>query len=107
MIKKVRAQQIKIDLPTEESAIWVNVVRQTVIKDGAFTSVQSIDRTGYTNRTVSQFATNMITVIDPITQQPVTVSGAGIAALVKRMVGNWLIEDCNGEWNGDNIIIKE
>jgi len=104
--KKLRSQKITIDLPTETSEVWVHAVLQTVFKDTDYRTIQTIDLTGHINRSISQFATQMESVTDPVTGQQVTMSGAGVATLIKQFIIKWIQEDNGGTLNevGDLIV---
>jgi hypothetical protein len=107
MVKKLRAQHISIDLPTEISAPWVRVAIQTVYKNDDYETVQVVDRTAYTLREVSKIATEMTTLVDPVTQKELTISGAGAVTVVKKLIGKWIAEDHNGRLNEHDDIITE
>ena len=107
MIKKIRAQHISIDLPTETSVPWVRVAIQSVFKNDNYETQQVVDRTAYTLREVTKFATEIINITDPVTGQDVSISGAGAVALVKKMIGSWIAADHNGKLNEFGDIITE
>ena len=104
---KLRTQKVEIDLPTEVSEVWVRAVLQEVMKDPeTYDSGQMVDRVGFVYRRESDFIMDFISVTDPVTQQPITASGAGIALLVKHIILKWIHEDKGGTVNehGDLII---
>ena len=106
MPKKLRAQQIRIDLPTEEAAVWVHVVIQSVFKDLGYTTTQTIDRVGYVNRSIDQFAAQITQVVDPVTGDTISISGAGVAQAIKNIVTTWIQQEKGGNINhlGDLIL---
>ncbi len=107
MIEKIRAQQITIDLPTEEGEAWVHIVVQKVFKDEAtYESVQVVDRAGHVYNSISQFATDIHTVTDPVLGQNVTISGAGISELIRSFAHDWFSRKYDGQTNnqGDFIL---
>lgn len=106
-MKKIRAQQIVIDLPTEGAAIWVQATLQRCIKDQEYTTVQTVDRVGFVNRTFADFMQQMVTVTDPLTGQEHTVSGAAIAMLIRALVCTWIVEDRGGNLNEHGDVIEE
>ena len=104
---KLRAQKVEIDLPTEDSEVWIRVVLQEVMKDHeTYKSGQIIDRVGFVYRKQSDFIMDFISITDPVTQQPITASGAAIASLVKHIILKWIHKDKGGTINehGDLII---
>ena len=96
MLKKVRAQQITLELPAEEAEVWVRAMIQTVYKDGDYNTVQTVDRTASLHRRFSEFAMQTETVQDPVTGQTLVVSGAGLALAVSAFVKTWILADTPG-----------
>jgi len=90
-MKKLRAQQIVIDLPTETAPVWVWVAWQRCVKDGQYKTTQTIDQVINTNASLTSFAIKTKTVADPITGVSVTVSGAAVAALIKAFAQDWVL----------------
>lgn len=108
MPKKVRAQQIVLDLPTEEAEVWIRAIIQTVYKDADYTTVQTVDRTAALHRRFSEFAMQVETVQDPVTGQSLAISGAGIAVAVSAFVKAWILQDTPGATlNAQGDIILE
>ncbi len=93
MPKKVRAQQIVLDLPTEEAEVWIRAVVQTVFKDADYNTVQTVDRTASLHRRFSEFAMQVEAVQDPVTGQSLAISGAGLALAVSAFVKTWILAD--------------
>lgn len=107
-MNKIRSQQIVIDLPTESGEVWVRSTLQKCIKDDAtYQTTQVVDRVGYVHRAASNIAFQMITFTDPVTQQTVTVSGAGAATLIRDMVSTWIVQDRGGALNAYGDIIEQ
>lgn len=107
-MNKVRSQQIIIDLPTETGEVWVRSALQRCVKDDeTYQTVQVVDRIGYVHRAASQIALQMITFVDPVTQQTHTLSGAGAATLIREMVVSWIVQDRGGTINSHGDIIEE
>lgn len=93
-IEKIRAQQVVIDLPTEEAEPWVRATIQRVIKDAAtYKTTQTVDRVEAVHRQLSDFATMTQTFTDPVTQQAVTLSGVGCGQAIIAFVKAWMLED--------------
>ncbi len=106
MTKKIRSQQIVIDLPTETSEVWVRATLQRVIKDADYKTIQTIDRVGFVHRAASQISTQMTTITDPVTGEAHTISGAGAYILIRDMVSAWIITDRGGAINEHEDIIE-
>jgi len=105
-MKKLRAQKIEIDLPTEDAPVWIHAVVQRVIKDDeSYETKQVTDMVAHVNRSITNVSMEMETIYDPVTQQTVTVSGAGASIIIKAFVLRWLAEDFKGTLNdvGDFI----
>lgn len=108
MLKKVRAQQIVLDLPTEQAEVWIRAVIQTVYKDADYATVQTVDRTAALHRRFSEFAMQMEIVQDPVTGQTLSISGAGIAMAVAAFVKTWILADTPGSvLNAEGDIVLE
>jgi hypothetical protein len=90
-MRKIRAQQIVIDLPTETAPVWVWVSWQRCVKDSNYSTIQVVDQVINTNAALSTFALKTKTVADPITGASVTASGAAVAALIKAFAQEWVM----------------
>lgn len=105
---KLRAQHIAIDIPTETAEAWVSAVLQKVIKDDEYKTIQLVDRTDYLHRKFSEFALQMLPFTDPVTQQQITLSGAGLAVAISTFVKTWMLAGIHGTVeNAHGDIIKE
>ncbi len=108
MITKLRAQQITLDLPTENAEVWVRAVLQKVIKDGDYQTIQTVDRVSAVHRVFSEFAVNSLTLFDPVQGKELTISGAGLGIAVSEFVKQWMLADVPGtSINQHGDIIKE
>jgi hypothetical protein len=102
--KKLRASRIVIDLPTEMAPVWATVDWQRVFKDANYQTTQTVDLAHRQSRGLATFAADIRSIIDPVTGQTVTASGAGAAALIKKFVQAWLLAerpDLNINEHGD------
>ena len=108
MTIKIRAQQITIELPIEESEPWIRAIIQTVIKDKDYDTIQVIDRTAAINRRLSEFATMRKTITDPVSGETFTISGIGLGLIISTFVKQWMLDDIQGSFENDNgdVIIK-
>lgn len=96
MLKKIRAQQIILELPAEEAEVWIRATIQTVYKDADYKTTQTVDRTAALHRQFSEFATQIEVVQDPVTGNTVAISGAGVAMAVSAFVKAWILADTPG-----------
>lgn len=96
---RLRVHQIIIDVPRSDSEPFVTSAVQRLVDcdpDNKLTGYsQLINREKLVYRRLSDTAAETVTLTDPITQQSVTVSGAGMAILIQLFVNNWLAEDYN------------
>jgi len=107
MLKKIRSQQITLDLPTEDAEVWVRAVLQAVYKNDDYQTAQTVDRTASLHRRFSEFAMQTETVTDPYTQATYTISGAGLALAVSTFVKTWILTDLpNTTLNAEGDIIE-
>jgi len=108
MIQKLRSQQITIELPKEDSDVFIRATLQRVIKNDAYETVQLVDRVDAVHRELSQTLMETVTFVDPITQQPLILHGATIAAAVTAAVVQWILEDHpDYQLNEHGDIVKE
>jgi len=91
--KKLRAQRMTLDMPREGLPVWTNVTVQVVVKDADYQTVQIIDRVLNISRQFDEFAQNTVTITDPITGQPITLSGAGVGLAISEFVKGWMVQD--------------
>jgi hypothetical protein len=106
-MRKLRAQQIVIDLPTEEAPVWVWCSWQRCVKDSDYKTIQTMDQVVNTNAALTTFATKIETVTDPVTGQPVTASGAAVALLIKQFAQAWVMPLFPGSYINDRGDIIE
>lgn len=96
MITKIRAQQIVLDMPTEAAEVWARVMVQKVVKDADYNTIQVIDRTSHIHREMSDFYGQSVTVVDPVSNAEITLSGAAIGAAMAEMVKTWMLTEHTG-----------
>ena len=107
MPKKLRAQQITIDLSTETAPVWTHVTLQRCIKNEAGVTTQTIDSVDHIYKSLHSFGNHTVTACDPVTQAPLTVSGYGVASLIKSMVTQWILEKHPGVVTPDGDLIEQ
>ena len=106
-MKKIRAQKIEIDMPKDGSEPWIRVIVQEIIDDqNDNLPAQMIDRYAQMYRRLSKVQAQMVTFVDPLTQQEHTVSIAGIAVAMTVGVQEWLVEDHDGTIVDDHVEIS-
>lgn len=94
--EKIRAQSVSIEVLTESCEPWVHCVLQKVFKDAEYKTVQTVDRTGGLHRLLSEFATEVREIQDPVTGQQLVISGAGLGLAVSEFVKQWILADVPG-----------
>lgn len=105
--EKIRAQQIVIELPTEEAVNWIRVALQRVVKDDHGNTLQVNDRIGFINHALPEVALQMVNFVDPVTGKELEISIAGLATGIKALVLNWLVSEYNCTINENGDAIKE
>lgn len=108
MTNKLRAQQIVLDLPTEDSEVWVRATIQTIVKDTSYQTIQTIDRTSSVHRRLSEFDTMTKTLTDQVTGDTFNISGVGLGVAISAFIKQWMLDDIPGTTeNAHGDIIKE
>jgi len=100
-MRKIRASQIVIDMPTEDAPVWVWATWQRCIKDADYRTTQTVDGVLNTNASLSSFAMQIESVVDPVTGQTVTASGAAVAMLIKQLALTWALPRYPGSYVND------
>ena len=108
MIKKLRSQQIVMELPKEDSDVFIRATLQQVIKDDDYKTVQLIDRVDAVHRELSQIMGMVVTFPDPATGQMLSLPVVTIGAAITATIVNFILED-HPEYhlNDRGDIIKE
>jgi hypothetical protein len=108
MIKKLRSQQIVMELPKEDSDVFIRATLQQVIKDENYKTIQLIDRVDAVHRELSQVLGRMITFPDPVSGSMITLPIATIGAAITATVVTFILED-HPEYHLNSLgdIIKE
>lgn len=96
MPKRVRSEKISIDIPQSESEPWISLIVQGITEDEQGNITQVVPRMGQIHRRMSDVQTQMFMGYDPVTQQPLNVSMAGIASLITVAAAAFLAEDYDG-----------
>jgi len=93
MRNAIRTGRIEIDVLKRNGPTWISSNIQTLEIDdaGNILSERMRDRKLY--RKVDDVALEMATATDPVTGKTVTVSIAGVGALVKAAMIQWMLED--------------
>lgn len=106
-MKKIRSMKITIDLPTESSQVWTQVILQKVIKTEQGVVIQTIDDVERITKPLPAFAMQMINITDPVTQQNITISGAGVAQAITQAILEWMHEKFEGAIINGEFIEEE
>jgi hypothetical protein len=89
--KKIRTKKITIHNPYEGEKKMVFRNEERTLIDNVSTGVKNISNTV---RSFDNVITETITITDPVTQQEITMSVAGIATAIEDLYVRW--------WNEDN-----
>lgn len=93
MPKAIRTGRIEIDLLKQNDTQWISADIQHLEIDDEGTILVVKMRDGKLYRRVDQVALQTINIKDPVTQQDINMSVAGIGVAIKRLMVNWMIED--------------
>jgi hypothetical protein len=101
----IRTSKIEIDTAVLHGPQWINATLQTLEldADNNVTSTRVRDRKLY--RKVDLVATETVTITDPVTQQQVTISVAGIGVAIKAKMIGWMMEDNASTYNEDADLV--
>ena len=79
---------------------------QKVIKNDAYKTIQVVDRVDYIHNSLTNFATQIHTIQDPVLGNDITISGAGIALVIRAFAHDWIGNSYDGATNehGDFIL---
>lgn len=69
---------------------------QKVVEDDEGNFLQVVDRIGQVHKRLSTCYTDMIQAVDPVTQQELNISVAGLGSLVTVAAAKFLAEQYNG-----------
>ena len=86
----IRANRVVIQNPAD-GAPSVAFRNEKVVKVDGVT--EGTSKLPSTNRDIANVATETITLTDPVTGQPVTVSAAGLASIIEAFYIKWWQED--------------
>lgn len=109
-MKWIRGQKVVFDLPKPDARVWTSCTNQEVVLEGA-TVKEIADRISITTRELSAVGLELVTIVDPITQQPVTLSVYGLSVAITRAIGVWVKQDmvAKGEpvnWDEQGRLIR-
>lgn len=91
--KKLRVSQLIVEIPVEESPVFVRIVIQRVVKNADYETIQTVDRVDAINRIFSQYGTNIHTFNDPVLGTILRISGAGLGNAIGEFTKAWMLED--------------
>lgn len=105
MKEAIRTSKIEIDTAVRDGPQWISATIQTLELDASnnVTSTRLRDRRLY--RKTDQVAAELVTFIDPVTGQQITMSVAGIAAAIKAKMVNWMETDNNAAYDPSTDLV--
>ena len=107
MRKRLRSQQITIDLPKPDSEVWVNLIVQQVEEDDEGNVLNLADRMDTLNKRLHAVGLESVTFQDPVTQQNHTISVYGLAQAITVAASHWIAEKHNAVVDEEGLIIIE
>lgn len=96
MKQALRTGLIEIDTQKMNDAQWIVATIQNLELDDKDNVVSEKFRDGKVFRKVMDVALETVTFTDPVTQQQITMSVAGMGTAVKLMMIKWILEDNKG-----------
>lgn len=89
----IRTEVIEIDLIDPDGFTWVtaSIQKTELDEDDNIKSISGREDKLY--RRIDRVATEMIVATDPVTGQQITVSVAGLGALITTTMVKWMLED--------------
>lgn len=106
MIRRLRTQQIIIDLPTPDSEAWIHLEIQQVDTDPETgETVNLVDRWGRISKKISDVALEVIHYDDQVLQHEDYMSTLGLSNAITVMAIKWIVEKYGGEVDEHGYII--
>lgn len=97
MIRRLRTQQIIIDLPRTEAEPWIHLIVQLVDTDeDTGEDINVVDRYGRVSKKLSEVATDIIQYEDAVLQHSDNMSTLGLSDAISRMAVTWIIGKYGG-----------
>lgn len=93
MRTRYRASQIVIDSPRTGGDVLINVSVQKIDIDDDGKIIHEYPRSEYIHRLASKIALNQVDITDPVNQNDITISIAGVHLAIEQYICNWLIEE--------------
>lgn len=93
-MKALRTAKLVIDVPVPGAEPFIMGIIQGVVVDELDNVSQVIPRANEFYRKSSEILTDVVVIDDPVTQQQLNISGAGLQMAITAIVSKWLIEDC-------------
>lgn len=105
MKEAIRVGRIEIDTVDIGGPQWITANIQRLELDAAnnITSTRTRDKKLY--RKVTDVAMETVTINDPVTGQPVTISVAGIGTAIKTAMITWMMEDNPSTYDPDADLV--
>lgn len=110
MRSAIRTEVIEIDLIEPDGIQWVTASIQKVQLDADDKVTSIVSKDGKMYRRVDKVIFEQIKFTDPVTQQEITMSVAGLGVAIKSAMVAWMLEDnpnAHYEAETDLVILDE
>jgi hypothetical protein len=107
MKRRLRTQQLYIDLPTPDSEPWLNLIIQMVEMDDNYNTVNVVDRWGQVNARLSSIAWSTYLYTDPIPHEDGHISVVGIGDAITVLGVELIIQKYGGYLDERGLIMME
>ena len=106
MIRRLRTQQIIIDLPRTESEPWIHLIIQQVDTDEETgKDINVVDRYGRVSKKLSEVATDIIPYEDAVVGHNDNLSTLGLSHAITVMATTWIIGKYGGSVDDHGYIV--
>jgi len=89
----IRVGRIEIDTLKPNAPQWITSTIQTLEVDDNDEIISQLYKDAQLIRRVSEVTTQVVSITDPVTQQVVNLSVAGLGTAIKAVMINWMLED--------------
>lgn len=93
MKKALRTGKIEIDTQKINEAQWIVATIQSLDLDNDNKILSEDFRDGKIFKKVTDVALETVTITDPVTQQEITLSVAGLGTAIKAILIKWILEE--------------
>lgn len=107
MIKRLRTQQVYIDLPTPDSEPWFNLIVQLVEMNDEYKTINVVDRWGQVSERLTKIAWNTYSFTDPVPCLDGEISVVGLGDAITSLGIDLIIKKYGGYLDERGYIIVE